>query len=252
VARTLDPTFPGDFPIRGWLASCSPQFRREFLALARPKSVTAGSVMFRAGDVGRDLFGIVSGVVLLEATFTHPDAALLHMLRAGDWLGMLVWISERSPRLFSAVARTDVELLHVPASEMNALLKRHPEATAELFRSAIWAMEVALQCAADLLIKDASARCAAVLLRMAGRRWASDPQADLPSEIPAAQAELAMLCNVSRKTFSRVVGEFSKLGLVTVGYKSLTVHDPAGLRLTAELGSEQITPRGGARRQNRS
>ena len=252
MASTHVPGVPGDFPIRGWLASCSPQFRREFLALARPKSVTAGSVMFRAGDIGRDLFGIVSGVVLLEARFTHPDAALLHMLRAGDWLGMLVWISERSPRFFSAVARTDVELLHVPASEMNALLKRHPEATAELFRSAIWAMEVALQCAADLLIKDASARCAAVLLRMAGRRWASDPQANLPSEIPASQAELAMLCNVSRKTFSRVVGEFSKLGLVTVGYKSLTVDDPAGLRLTAELGSEQITPRGGARRQNRS
>ena len=45
-----------------------------------------------------------------------------------------------------------------------------------------------------------------------------------------------MLCNISRKTFSRVVGEFSKLGLVTVGYKSLTVHDPAGLRDVADSG----------------
>jgi len=94
-----------------------------------------------------------------------------------------------------------------------------------------------MQTAADLLIRDASARCAAVLLRLADRRWASDPDADLPSEIPAAsQTELAMLSNVSRKTFSRIVGEFSRRRLVTIGYRSLTVHDPAQLRVVADSG----------------
>jgi CRP-like cAMP-binding protein len=236
LANDHYPSVPAGFPIRGWLAACGPQFRREFLALARPRFYSTGSVIYRAGDVGRDLFGIRSGVVLVECRFTHPDAVLLHMLRAGEWFGTLDWVAERSRRFFSTVARTEVELLRVPGEEMQALLRRHPEGIVDLGRNAIWGMDLAMQCAADLLIKDASARCAAGLLRLAGGRWASGPEADLPKEIPASQTELAMLCNVSRNTFSRVVKEFASRRLVTLGYKSLTVNDPVRLRAVAEGG----------------
>lgn len=235
MAKTRSPDVPTGFPIRGWLAECSEEFRREFLALARPKSFPAGTVLYQAGDVGRDLFGIRSGVVLVQCRFIHPDAVLLHMLRPGEWFGTLDWLAERSRR-FSTVARTDVELLRVPGDEMQALLRRRPEGVAMLGRNAVYGLDLAMQCAADLLINDASARCAAGLLRLAGRRWPSDPEADLPSEIPASQAELAMLCNVSTKTLSRVLGEFAGDGLVTPGYKSLTVKDPARLRVVADGG----------------
>ena len=236
MAGNHDPNVQAGLPIRGWLAASSAQFRREFLALARPRSFACGSVIYRAGDVGRDLFGICSGVVLVECRFTHPDAVLLHMLRPGEWFGTLDWLTERSRRFFSTVARTDVEVLRVPGDEMQALLRRRPEGAVDLGRNAIWGMDLAMQCAADLLIKDASARCAAGLLRLAGGRWASGPEADLPKEIPASQTELAMLCNVSRNTFSRVVKEFASRRLVTLGYKSLTVNDPVRLRAVAEGG----------------
>lgn len=74
----------------------------------------------------------------------------------------------------------------------------------------------------------------AVLAR--SRRWASGPDADLPSEVPASQGELAMLCNVSRNTFSRVVKQLSSRRLVTLNYRSLTVNDPARLRVVADDG----------------
>src|SRR5690606_12613114 len=132
--------------------------------------------------------------------------------------------------------RTDVNLLRVPGDELRALLRRRPEWFAELGRDAIYNMDLAMQIAADLLIRDASARCAAVLLRLAGRRWSAGPDAGLPSEIPASQAEVAMLCNVSRNTFSRVLRDFSALRLVTLNYRSLTVDDPGRLRELADSG----------------
>ena len=52
----------------------------------------------------------------------------------------------------------------------------------------------------------------------------------------ACQTELAMLCNLSRNTFSRVVRDFASRRLVTLGYKSLTVNDPVRLRAVAEGG----------------
>ena len=222
-------------PIRGWLADCHPRFRRDFLALARPKSHAAGSVIYHADEVGQDVFGISSGVVTLQSKLTHPDAVLLHMLRPGEWFGTVPVLLERSRRV-TAVARTDVNLLRVPGNELRALLRRRPEWFAELGRDAVYNLDLGMQTAADLLIRDASARCAAVLLRLAGRRWASGPEADLPSEIPASQTELAMLCNLSRNTFSRVVNELSSRRLVSLNYRSLTVNDPARLRDVADSG----------------
>jgi CRP-like cAMP-binding protein len=229
------PSVPARFPIRGWFADCHPRFRRDFLALARPKSYAAGSVIYQSDEVGQDVFGISSGVVTLQSKLTHPDAVLLHMLRPGEWFGTVPVLLERSRRV-TAVARTDVNLLRVPGDELRALLRRRPEWFAELGRDAIYNMDLAMQIGADLLIRDASARCAAVLLRLAGRRWASGPEADLPSEIPASQTELAMLCNLSRNTFSRVVRAFSSHRLVTLDYRSLTVNDPARLRDVADSG----------------
>lgn len=222
------------FPMRGWMADSHPQFRRELLALARPKPVSAGHVIYQAGSAGGDLFGITSGVVTVQWRFTHPDAVLLHMLWPGEWFGTGSVLLKEARRI-TTVARTDAELLRVPGDELRALLQRRPAWAAELGRDAIYGLDLAMQGAADLLIRDASARCAAVLLRLAGRRWDSGTDADLPPpEIPASQTELAMLCNVSRNTFSRVVKELSRRRLVTLGYRSLTVNDPARLRLIAD------------------
>ena len=235
MAKTRGPSVPTGFPIRGWFADSRPDFRREFLALARPDFYAAGSVIYQEGDVGQDVFGISSGVVTLQGKFTHPDAMLLHMLRPGEWFGTVPVLLGRSRRV-AAVARTDVNLLRVPGDELRALLRRRPEWFAELGRDAVHNLDLGMQTAADLLIRDASARCAAVLLRLAGRRWASGPEADLPSEIPASQTELAMLCNLSRNTFSRVVKELSSRGLVTLNYRSLTVNAPSRLRGVADAG----------------
>jgi CRP-like cAMP-binding protein len=235
MTDTRGPSGPAGFPIRRWFEDSDAEFRRELLALARPKSYAAGSVIYQADEIGQDVFGISSGVVTLQSKLTHPDAVLLHMLRPGEWFGTLSLLLERGRRV-TAVARTDVNLLRVPGDELRALLRRRPEWFAELGRDAIYNMDLVMQIAADLLIRDAAARCAAVLLRLAGRRWASATDADLPSEIPASQTELAMLSNVSRNTFSRVVREFSSRRLVTLDYRSLTVNDPARLRDIADSG----------------
>jgi CRP-like cAMP-binding protein len=192
-------------------------------------------VTYQAGEVGQDVFGISSGVVTLQSKLTHPDAVLLHMLRPGEWFGTVPVLLVRSRRI-TAVARTDVELLRVPGDELRAMLRRRPEWIAEIGRDVAHYMDLGMQIAADLLIRDASARCAATLLRLAGRRWTSGPDADLPSEIPASQADLAMLCNVSRNTFGHVVKEFSSRRLVTLNYRSLTVNNPARLRVVADAG----------------
>ncbi len=235
MIATAGSTDRSAIPIRGWFAEADPDFRREFVALGRSKFYPAGSTIYNAGEAGPAVFGIVSGVVMVQCRFVHPDAVMLHMLRAGDWVGTVPVLFNR-PRRVTAVARTDVELLRVPGDELRALLGRRPEWALELARDSIFYLDVAMQGAADLLIRDPAARCAAVLLRLGGQRWAASPDANLPSEIPAPQSELAMLCNVSRNTFGRVVSGFAARRLVDVHYKSLTIVDPTKLRDIADGG----------------
>jgi CRP-like cAMP-binding protein len=137
MAKPSGATVQPSFPIRGWFADCPPRLRRELLALARPKSYAAGSVIYQAGDAGQDMFGISSGVVTMQGKFTHPDAVLLHMLRPGEWFGTVPVLLKRDRRI-TAVARTDVNLLRVPGDELRALLRRRPEWFAELGRDAIY------------------------------------------------------------------------------------------------------------------
>lgn len=235
MSKVRESSLQAGFPIRGWFAESPADFRRDFLALALPKSYAAGSVIFQAGEVGQDVFGVYSGVVTLQSRLTHPDAVLLHMVWPGEWFGTWSMLLGKGRRM-SAIARTEVDLLRIPGDDLRALLRRRPQWHAELARDAVYGTDVAMQIAADLLIHNASARCAAVLLRLAGRRWASGPDAELPVEIPASQNELAMLCNVSRNTFSRVLKDLSSRGLLALGYRSLTLNDPARLRDIANTG----------------
>jgi CRP-like cAMP-binding protein len=235
MSRVRKSSVHDSFPIRGWFAETPADFRRDFLALARRKSYPAGSAIFLAGEAGQDVFGLCSGVITLQSRVVHPDAALVHMMWPGEWFGTFSVLLGKGRRL-SAFARTDVVLLRIPGEDLKELLRRCPQWYPELWRDTVHGMDVAMQMAADLLIQSTPARCAAVLLRIAGRRWPSSPEADLPVVIPASQHELAMYCNVSRNTFSRVVKDLSSRGLLSVNYKSLTLSDPARLREIADAG----------------
>lgn len=220
-------------PIRGWFATSSSAFRDELLARARPKFYPPGAFIYRAGDQGDDFFGVASGVVLLQCRFTHPDATLLHVAHPGEWFGSAPVLADQL-RQVTAVTRSAVEVLRVPGTDLRELLQQRPEMIKELARNAIHALNLAIQAAADLLIRDAAARCAAVLLRLSDRRWPTGPEAELPQEVPVSQQELAMLANLSRKSVSQVLRLWAEQGLVAVGYRSILVKRPSVLRRVAD------------------
>jgi CRP-like cAMP-binding protein len=233
MSRRQNPSDPEGFPIRGGFVHTHPDFRRDLIALARRETCAAGEVLYQTGDSGSDLFGIVSGVVALQGRFTHPDALMVQFVWPGEWFGTVPMLARRR-RSATMIARTDLEFLRVSGSDLRFLLQQRPEWNAELAHDLVYWLDLSMQGLIDMLIRDSSARCAAVLLRLAGRRWASGPEAHRPRDLPASQVELAMLCNVSRNTLNRVLQEFSDQRLVTLGYKSLTVDDPARLRAVAD------------------
>jgi CRP-like cAMP-binding protein len=220
-------------PWRGWFAASHPEFRRQLLQLARPRFCPADSVLYRADEQSHELFGLVSGIVEVQARLPHPDALLMHFIHPGHWFGGSPIVAS-GPRRVTARARTDTELLSVPGNDLRTLLAQQPQWWQEIGREVVFAFDMALLTASDLLIRDVSARCAAVVLRFADRRSSLDPDFARQSQIPAAQSELAMACNVSRNTFAAVLRRFEEAGWIRSGYRSILVLDPAALRRLAD------------------
>ena len=222
-------------PLRGWFAQTSEDFPRDLLALGRAKSCVAGETLYRAGDSSDDYYGVIRGVILLQGHFPHPDAVMFHMLHPGDWVGSVPVLANRV-RYATASARTEAELLLIPGVELRALLRRKPQHALELSMDLAYHLDVALQVATDLLIRDSEARCAAALLRLGGCRRTGDHGTIASAEVPASQAELAMLTNTSRNTLNGVLGRFAEKGLITLSYRAVRIDDPVRLRQIADGG----------------
>jgi CRP-like cAMP-binding protein len=216
-------------PARGWFASAPPEFQRALLAIARTRTLPAGSPLYHADSGGRDVFGVLAGVVSVSSRFSAIDAPFIHLFRAGDWSGMGPLFGARSRRA-SVVARTDVRLARVPADELEELLRRRPEWWPVLGSGVLEYGDISAQAAADMLIRDTQRRCAAGLLRLAGLRWAAHSEIESHAEVPLSKAELAGSCNVSRTILNQVLRSLAQRGAVESGYRSVVVVAPAVLR----------------------
>ncbi len=95
--------------------------------------------------------------------------------------------------------------------------------------------EVSQTIAADLLIRDSERRCAAVLLRLGGRRFAG-PEDTEPVEVSIMQSELAGAANLSRNSVGTMLQRLKARGLIELGYRGMTIRAPAALRAFVDGG----------------
>jgi hypothetical protein len=89
--------------------------------------------------------------------------------------------------------------------------------------------DVSQNIAADLLIRDSERRCAAVLLRLGGRRLAG-PGDKEQVEVPVTQSDLAGAANLSRNSAGTMLQRLAACGLIEQGYRSVAVRAPRALR----------------------
>jgi len=108
-------------------------------------------------------------------------------------------------------------------------LSERPEWWRFFLQPAIIYGDVSQTVAADLLIRDSERRCAAVLLRLSGHRFAS-PTDRQPVEVSLAQDELAGAANLSRNSTGTMLRRLGSRGLIELGYRGITVSNPSALR----------------------
>lgn len=85
-------------------------------------AVAAGSLLFREGEPGNQMYVLVSGY----AELVTPDGRI-ESLRAGDIVGEGALASSSPRRTASVIARTDCELIAIDLNRFHHLVRQAPD-----------------------------------------------------------------------------------------------------------------------------
>ena len=211
----------------GWLNGLPRSFGEEILSRCRMMSYGKGRVVFSAGDRTGGLYGLVSGLVRVEYFIPTVGSQTSHLGHPGQWIGVMSAL-RRAPREVTLLANADSEFFYLPLPAFEELAEdsEYLRAFSELLADN---QATVMDAVRDLLNPNIPARIAARLLTAVG--W--QPGGRVRS-VEVTQTELAMICNVSRKTINKELGRLSESGLVTLDYGRLTVDDPIGLQEVAQ------------------
>ena len=217
----------------GWLAEQPSAFRRRLLARARLRTFAPGDYAFHLADPLGGIFGVVDGAFGVFLDGDAPYAPLVHIVHAGAWFGHRPLLARR-PRIMAFCAREPTVAWQVPLAVLDELTATDPDDLRRLASLSEFNWGIATRTVADLLIRRADRRIAAVLLRVAG--LVPETPAPATGPVRVSQAELAEMANASRDLVNRTLGRFAHAGWITVGYQQVHVRDARALHDFAYQG----------------
>jgi CRP/FNR family transcriptional regulator, cyclic AMP receptor protein len=213
---------------RGWLSGTPVEFQRAILSHCRWRHLEAGAQVQLGTEESGDLIGLASGTIQITTIFGVADTPMMHLIYPVSWLGYGPIIF-RQARTIPATAKSPVWLASMPQFAIMGLLTEQPQWWQHFLPLAAVYGDTVFNIAADLLIRGSQRRCAAVLSRLGGRRFAGRRDA-AQVEVLVTQDELAAAANLSRNTTGAVLRKMAARGLIELAYRSIIVRSPTALR----------------------
>lgn len=210
----------------GWLARLPQRFREVWLAHGTVIDVKRGKAIYREGEAGGNVYGLISGGVGLILGPPQLTPRMAHILSPGAWFGIGPVLSGGSRSLeFSTTERST--LLLIPRLAIDEIARQEPETFRYLGALANIGVVLGGRMTAELLIPSSARRVAAIVLRIAAP-LATEARIGVEG-IRVTQAQLAEMANVSRNLANTALGDLRAAGWVETRYNRIAVRDAAAL-----------------------
>lgn len=213
------------FRTSGWLSRTASDFQDALLSDCHWQWFAAGEAISHGGDTSGGIFGLARGSIAIISALGAADVPILHITGAPFWYGANPLL-DNAPRIVTVVARSRSLVARVPRHILAALLDESPGRWRFIAQQMADIGILTMVIATDLLIRDSRRRCIAVLLRVAGCRTGEE----VTAIAAVSQDDLAAMANLTRQTVGPILNELAAAGLVTVGYRSIVLHDAQTLR----------------------
>lgn len=215
-----------------WVARCvgrgesSPLGAQDVTALAaflRTRTFTQGQRMFGAGDDGgRPGVWIIQRGRVELALGSGSRRSVVHVLHPGDVDGDIQHLLDM-PFPYIGRALDEVTALFLGTDSFERLLAERPAISRRWLSSIAQRLATSQQRVIGLLGRSLAEQVARLLLDEA-----------VDGEVLLPQRTVAAMIGVQRPSLNKVLKDFERRGLLSVGYGSITVRDTAGLATLAD------------------
>jgi len=189
------------------------------------KDYPAGTVLFREGDLGGEMYVIQRGEVELRRRFRAGERVLA-VLPEGEFFGEMSIVNNR-PRSATAVVRRQARLLVIDGQTFEAMIRGKTEIAVRMIKTLAGRLDRANQQVELLLLKDANHRVVQCLRHLAdeqvGRGESTGPAVYIPISLDDLSARVALTDDevadvLQRLALARLVVHASEAGIEGHGY----------------------------------
>ena len=214
----------------GWLSKAPVGFQDTVLARGHRSTFAAGKILYDIDDPPGGMFGVASGTASVTTISPGGVSKLSHILRPGEWFGVAS-ILVREPRRVRIEAQVPLKTFVLPVREIDAILGDAAGghvAWQQFARLMIANSDLAVGVARDLMIRDSTMRCFAVILRLSGYRHSLAVREEHP-ELEMAQEDLAFLSNLSRNAVGSILRQLEQEKVIEIAYRRIRLLKPSAL-----------------------
>jgi CRP/FNR family transcriptional regulator, cyclic AMP receptor protein len=188
------------------------------------KEFPRGTVLFREGEPGKDMYVVQSGRVNVSKQVGEVEK-ILASLGPGEFLGEMSILNNK-PRSATATCAEDSKLLVVDAKTFEAMIRGNAEIAIRLIKKLAARVQDANEQIETLLFSDASTRVVHFLATAAEKA----PRGPTGHRIAMAPAELAGHAGVRPEQAAEVLQKLLKARIVESDATGVTVPDVAKVR----------------------
>jgi CRP-like cAMP-binding protein len=200
---------------------------RELLKPSIIKRVQRRNDVFRRGDPGDGLYGVLTGRILITIDSADGKELILNSHGQGEFFGEIALLDQVG-RSASAVAAETSELLFVGRDVFLGFLSRRPEATNRIISVLCARLRRSTDVIEDAAFLNVASRLAKQVIALV-QNASQGGTRGRPSIVQVSQADLARMLGVSREFVNKQLKVWRAAGIVELGRRTMAVRDMRAL-----------------------
>ena len=206
-----------DHPLFGCLSDAS---KEKLSAHMTMRSFARGTTIFRKGDVGSELFTIVSGCVKISTPGVDGREAIFNVIGEGAIFGEIATFDGR-PRTADAIAVNDCELMVVSRREFLQLSRDDFALNKKVIEILCGRVRKTSEQVEDTILLDLPTRLAKIILHLASQAGGAWPQ-----RLSVTQREVSHHIGASRESTNKRLRLWAKFGWIRLERACIVVLTP--------------------------
>ncbi len=174
------------------------------------KTIPKGTVLFREGDIGQEMFIIQSGRVKISKNVRNIEKTL-SVIGKGEFFGEMAILNDK-PRSATAEVVDDSEILVIDRNTFETMIKGNAEIALRIIKKLAQRLQEADNQIESLMIKDNTSRVANLLAKIAKDKGIDTVMGGVV--IDTTSEDMASMLGMTRDQIEKIIDKIAKSRII--------------------------------------